>query len=44
MAMLVRDVMHFPVITVPPTASVAEAARLRLDRGVSGLPVVDADG
>jgi CBS domain-containing protein len=36
--------MHFPVITVPPTASVAAAARLMLDRGVSGLPVVDADG
>jgi CBS domain-containing protein len=36
--------MTSPVVTVHPGATVAEVARLMLERNVSGLPVVDADG
>lgn len=32
------------VITVEPTAGVAAAARLMMDRGIGGLPVVDDAG
>lgn len=42
--LLVKDVMRAPVVTIQPTASIAEAAQLMLDRGISGLPVVAADG
>jgi CBS domain-containing protein len=42
--MLVKQVMHTPVITVLPSATVAEAARIMLDHGISGLPVVDSSG
>lgn len=42
--MLVKDVMTSPVISIRPTATIAEAARLMLDHNISGLPVVDADG
>jgi len=42
--MLVRDVMTSPVISVKPSATIAEAARLMLDHSISGLPVVDAGG
>ncbi len=41
--MKVRDVMTKNVITVEPGASLKEAARLLLEHGISGMPVV-ADG
>lgn len=42
--MNVRDVMTSPAKTVKPHASVAAVARLMLDHGVPGLPVVDDSG
>jgi CBS-domain-containing membrane protein len=42
--MLVKDVMTSPVISVKPSATIAEAARLMLDHNISGLPVVDTHG
>jgi CBS domain-containing protein len=42
--MRVKDVMNSPVITIGPSASIAEAARLMLDHKISGLPVVDEAG
>jgi CBS domain-containing protein len=42
--MRVQDVMTPDVITVAPEVFVHKAARLMSDHGVSGLPVVDADG
>lgn len=42
--MLARDVMTKHVVTVPPDASVPEIARLLLERRISAVPVVDADG
>lgn len=42
--MLARDVMTKQVVTVPPDASVPEIARLLLERRISAVPVVDADG
>ena len=42
--MRVQDVMTKDVITATPELSVHKAARLMSDHGVSGLPVVDADG
>jgi CBS domain-containing protein len=42
--MRVQDVMTADVITVGPDVPVHKAARLMSDHGVSGLPVVDADG
>ena len=42
--MRVEDVMTADVITVGPEVSVHKAAQLMSDHGVSGLPVVDADG
>lgn len=42
--MRVEDVMSADVITVGPEVFVHKAARLMSDHGVSGLPVVDADG
>jgi CBS domain-containing protein len=42
--MNVADIMTRDVITVPPSASIHDAARLMVDHGVSGLPVVDAKG
>jgi CBS domain-containing protein len=38
------EVMTVGVTTVRPDASVTEAARLMVEHGVSGLPVVDAHG
>jgi CBS domain-containing protein len=38
------DVMTRDVLTVGPGSSVAQAIRLMLDNGVSGLPVLDHDG
>jgi CBS domain-containing protein len=42
--MLVKHVMTSPIIAVSPDATLQDAARLMLDRGVSGLPVIDASG
>ena len=42
--MKARDVMTSPVITVKPTASVKEVARLFLERRISAVPVVDNQG
>jgi CBS domain-containing protein len=37
----VRDIMTPDPVTVPPTMSVTEAARLMIDRHIGALPVVD---
>jgi CBS domain-containing protein len=42
--MRIKDVMTHEVVTVQPGASLKEAARLLVDRRVSGLPVVDSAG
>jgi CBS domain-containing protein len=42
--MKVDALMTSDVLTVTPEASLKEAARLLADRGISGLPVVDATG
>jgi CBS domain-containing protein len=42
--MIASDVMTRNVISVPPEATVAQAVELMLDRGISGLFVVDAAG
>jgi CBS domain-containing protein len=42
--MRAADVMTTGVITISPQASVQELARLLADHGISGAPVVDADG
>lgn len=39
-----RDVMTRGVITVEPTTPIKEVAQLLVDRRISGVPVVDADG
>ena len=42
--MQARDVMTAPVVTVRPDTRVEEIAQLLLERRISGVPVVDADG
>jgi CBS domain-containing protein len=42
--MKARDVMVSPVVTVKPSASVKEVARLLLERRISAVPVVDDQG
>jgi CBS domain-containing protein len=42
--MKVKDVMSADVVSVPPGASLKEAARLMVERRISGLPVVDDAG
>ena len=42
--MQARDVMTAPVVTVRPETRVEEIAQLLLERRISGVPVVDADG
>lgn len=42
--MKARDVMSSPVITVKPSASVREVAKLFLERRISAVPVVDDQG
>jgi CBS-domain-containing membrane protein len=42
--MKVREIMTRDVVAVGPDAPVHRIARLMCDRGVSGLPVVDASG
>lgn len=39
--MKARDIMAKPVLTVKPSTSVSELARLLIDKRISGLPVVD---
>lgn len=39
-----RDLMSPDVVTVPPTTPVMAVARLLADRGISAVPVVEADG
>src|SRR5215831_3011886 len=41
--MRAMDVMTTNVITVTPEASVQEVAKVLSERGISGVPVVDAD-
>jgi CBS domain-containing protein len=42
--MRAHQIMTRDVVTVGPDASILEAARLMLDRHISGLPVLDKDG
>ncbi|MCX5570176.1 CBS domain-containing protein [Kaistia nematophila] len=42
--MLVETVMTSPVISISPSTTIAEAARLMLSHRISGLPVVSEDG
>ena len=42
--MTIDDIMTRDLITVTPAASIHAAAQLMIDHGVSGLPVVEADG
>ena len=42
--MLVRDVMVSPVITVEPSATVQEVAKLFLEKQISAVPVLDDKG
>jgi CBS domain-containing protein len=42
--MRVKDIMNSQVITISPSATVGQAAQTMLERNVSCLPVVEADG
>jgi CBS domain-containing protein len=42
--MMARDVMVSPVVTVKPSASVKEVAKLLFERRISAVPVVDDQG
>lgn len=42
--MIVEDVMTAPVISVEPSTSIGDAAKLMLTHRISGLPVVERDG
>ena len=42
--MKARDVMVSPVITVKPSSSVRDVAKIFLDRRISAVPVVDEQG
>ena len=42
--MLVRDVMVAPVMTVGPSATVQEVAKLFLEKQISAVPVLDNKG
>jgi CBS domain-containing protein len=42
--MHVRDVMVAPVVTVKPSATVQEAAKLLLEKRISATPVLDDKG
>ena len=41
---IIDEVMTRTVVTVGPTATIEQAAKLMVERGVSGLPVVDEAG
>jgi len=40
----VRDIMTREVISVSPETEIVQAAKLLLEKGVNGLPVIDRDG
>jgi CBS domain-containing protein len=42
--MKARDVMVSPVVTVKPSATVKDVAKLFLERRISAVPVVDEQG
>lgn len=42
--LVAREVMTSPVVTIGPTASLGEAARVMHRRGIKRLPVVDEEG
>lgn len=42
--MAVGDVMTYPVVTVQECTPIREVARVLIDNGISGVPVVDPDG
>lgn len=42
--MKARDVMAFPVVTVKPSSSIEEVAKMFVQRRISGAPVVDDAG
>ncbi|HEX6543208.1 MAG TPA: CBS domain-containing protein [Ktedonobacterales bacterium] len=42
--MLARDIMTSHVISIPPTATIREAADLLASHRISGMPVVDKSG
>ena len=44
MKYLARDIMTSNVISVPSTMDLRDLARLFLDKGISGAPVIDVDG
>ena len=41
--MRVEDVMTHDVVTIGPEASIRDVARVLVDRGISGMPVCDAE-
>ncbi|MBN2030031.1 CBS domain-containing protein [bacterium] len=41
---LARDVMTKNVVTIGSEASLQEAIHMLIDKGISGMPVVDSDG
>jgi CBS domain-containing protein len=43
-ALVARDLMTSPAVTIGPEALIVEAARLMHDKAVKRLPVVDGDG
>jgi CBS domain-containing protein len=43
-AMKVKDVMTSPVVSVEPDSPISQAIRIMLQRGISGLPVIDKQG
>jgi len=44
MTTLARDIMKREVISVPTTMDLRDLAKLFLERGITGAPVVDAQG
>lgn len=40
----VKRIMSHPVITLPPEATIAQAAELMLDKKIGGIPIVDSGG
>jgi CBS domain-containing protein len=42
--MKVADIMTAPVLTVSPGTSLKDAATIMVEKGITGLPVVDSDG
>jgi CBS domain-containing protein len=39
----VKEIMNYPVLTVSPTTTVAEAADLMVQKGIGCLPVVESN-